>query len=92
MPLPFSLPSALRKPGHRTFTYEVTRHARRTRPRSAARRKRRVRCNGWFGGLQATKKLVSLYVGFSDDLRPALDVGPYKVLCVAYAHGDRLET
>lgn len=34
--LPFSLPSAgaairLRKPGHRTFTYEVTRHARRTR-------------------------------------------------------------
>ena len=35
-PLPFSLPSALRKPGHRTFTYEVTRHARRTRPRSAA--------------------------------------------------------
>ena len=31
MPLPFSLPSALRKPGHRTCTYEVTRHARRTR-------------------------------------------------------------
>jgi hypothetical protein len=30
-PLPFSLPSALRKPGHRTSTYEVTRHARRTR-------------------------------------------------------------
>ena len=30
-PLPFSLPSALRKPGRRTFTYEVTRHARRTR-------------------------------------------------------------
>jgi hypothetical protein len=30
-PLPFSLPSALRKPGHRTCTYEVTRHARRTR-------------------------------------------------------------
>ena len=30
-PLPFSLPSALRKPGHRTYTDEVTRHARRTR-------------------------------------------------------------
>ena len=30
-PLPFSLPSALRKPGHRTRTYEVTRLARRTR-------------------------------------------------------------
>ena len=30
-PLPFSLPSALRKPGHRTCTYKVTRHARRTR-------------------------------------------------------------
>jgi len=30
-PLPFSLPSALRIPGHRTCTYEVTRHARRTR-------------------------------------------------------------
>ena len=30
-PLPFSLPSALRIPGHRTRTYEVTRHARRTR-------------------------------------------------------------
>ncbi len=43
-PLPFSLPSALRKPGHRTFTYEVTRHARRTRPGSAAAR-RAVRCN-----------------------------------------------
>ena len=37
-PLPFSLPSALRKPGHRTFTYEVTRHARRTRSSSAAPR------------------------------------------------------
>jgi len=37
-PLPFSLPSALRKPGHRTFTYEVTRHARRTRSASAAAR------------------------------------------------------
>src|SRR5512139_661107 len=40
-PLPFSLPSALRKPGHRTFTYKVTRHARRTRsaqPRKAATR------------------------------------------------------
>jgi len=37
-PLPFSLPSALRKPGHRTFTYEVTRHARRTRLRSGALR------------------------------------------------------
>ena len=36
-PWPFSLPSALRKPGHRTFTYEVTRHARRTRLNSAAR-------------------------------------------------------
>jgi len=31
-PLPFSLPSALRKPGHRTFTYKVTCHARHTRP------------------------------------------------------------
>ena len=31
-PLPFSLPSALRKPGHRTCTYEVTCHARHTRP------------------------------------------------------------
>ena len=30
-PLPFSLPSALRIPGHRTLTCEVTRHARRTR-------------------------------------------------------------
>ena len=30
-PLPFSLPSALRKPGHRTFTDEVTCHARHTR-------------------------------------------------------------
>ncbi len=30
-PLPFSLPSALRKPGHRTRTYELTRHTRRTR-------------------------------------------------------------
>src|SRR3990172_12086780 len=30
-PLPFSLPSALRKPGHRTFTYEVSCHARHTR-------------------------------------------------------------
>jgi len=37
-PLPFSLPSALRKPGHRTFTDEVTRHARRTRLSSAAAR------------------------------------------------------
>jgi hypothetical protein len=46
--LPFSLPSALRsgvrrtagaaKPGHRTCTYEVTRHARRTRLSSGARR------------------------------------------------------
>ena len=35
-PLPFSLPSALRKPGNRTFTDQVTRHARRTR--SANRR------------------------------------------------------
>ena len=41
-PLPFSLPSALRKPGHRTSTYEVTRHARRTRWSSRARRLRRV--------------------------------------------------
>ena len=41
-PLPFSLPSALRKPGHRTFTYEVTCHARHTRPASGARRLRRV--------------------------------------------------
>ncbi|MDS4071207.1 MAG: hypothetical protein RKO24_16460 [Candidatus Competibacter sp.] len=32
-PLLFSLPSTPRKPGHRTFTYEVTRHARRTRRR-----------------------------------------------------------
>lgn len=30
-PLPFSLPSALRKPSHRTYTDEVTRHTRRTR-------------------------------------------------------------
>ena len=30
-PLPFSLPSALCKPGHRTRTYEVTRHARHSR-------------------------------------------------------------
>jgi hypothetical protein len=37
-PLPFSLPSALRKPGHRTSTYEVTRHARRTRGASPALR------------------------------------------------------
>jgi len=57
--LPFSLPSALRsgvrrtagaaKPGHRTCTYEVTRHARRTRwssrdvrqPQAGARRVQR---------------------------------------------------
>jgi hypothetical protein len=38
-PLPFSLPSALRKPGHRTSTYEVTRHARRTRLKSSALRR-----------------------------------------------------
>ena len=38
-PLPFSLPSALRKPGHRTFTDEVTCHARHTRLSSAV-------CNG----------------------------------------------
>ena len=37
-PLPFSLPSAPRKPGHRTFTYEVTCHARHTR--GASRRGR----------------------------------------------------
>ena len=36
-PLPFSLPPALRKPGHRTCTYEVTRHARRTRQGNEAR-------------------------------------------------------
>ena len=37
-PWPFSLPSALRKPGHGTLTYEVTRHARRTRSSLAAPR------------------------------------------------------
>src|SRR3954447_21552541 len=61
------------------------------RYRSLARRLGRVRCNDWFGGLPA-KTLVRLYVGFPDDFRPTLDVGPYEVLCVAYAHGDRLET
>ena len=41
--LPFSLPSALRKPGYRTFTYKVTRHARRTRSRSTAAEGGRLR-------------------------------------------------
>jgi hypothetical protein len=44
-PLPFSLPSALRKPGHRTFTYEVTRHARRTRRVTGAARLYRAASN-----------------------------------------------
>ena len=52
-PLPFSLPSALRKPGHRTFTYEVTRHARRTRSASGARPFGRVTCKPFFGGTSA---------------------------------------
>ncbi len=50
-PLPFSLPSALRKPGHRSSTYEVTRHARRTRSRSGALRGfiAQVRCIAGLG-------------------------------------------
>jgi hypothetical protein len=59
--LPFSLPSALRsgvrrtagaaKPGHRTCTYEVTRHARRTRESSGDGRGfiRPVACSAGLG-------------------------------------------
>ena len=46
--LPFSLPSALRKPGHRTRTYEVTRHARRTvKLRGSPLRGCPARTKGW---------------------------------------------
>ena len=59
--LPFSLPSALRsgvrrtagaaKPGHRTCTYEVTRHARRTRCKSPDGSQRSWPTVRWIVGL-----------------------------------------
>jgi len=51
-PLPFSLPSALRKPGNRTCTYEVTRHARRTR---AANRRAPVSRAPMLGGVTLSR-------------------------------------
>jgi hypothetical protein len=63
-PLPFSLPSALRKPGHRTSTYEVTRHARRTR-RNHRRCAALLRSVQRPKGVRSTAGLAVLKVGVS---------------------------
>jgi hypothetical protein len=69
-PLPFSLPSALRKPGRRTFTDEVTRHARRTRWRSAdcAGLMAQVRWNNWLERFLVNAKAFTLVVNVLDKL------------------------